>query len=128
MHWLKLRIVVLAVALVIANTQCMAKCTLEPCQSSTVRTASNDTSAIPPCHRHQPAKQRSTPEPCKYSVLVVADNRTVSLIAAELWTVDMAGASPSYSVGSLPDTGRVFGQESSPPASSQTKLSTVIRV
>jgi hypothetical protein len=128
MQWLKLRIAVLAVALVVANTQCMAKCTLEPCQNSTVRTPSKDTSAIPPCHPHQPAKQKSTPEPCKDSVLIVADNRTASVTAVELRTLDMAGAVPSYFIGSLLRADRVFCQESSSPPSFEAKLSTVIRV
>ena len=113
---------VLAVALILASTQCLAQCVVQPCHESVTAEDS-----VPPCHRHQPQKQTSQPESCKYLVLV-SDNRAPSVASMDLQRFDFSAAATAPPLALMHDIGRPVDQNISPPTSVNIALFTVLRV
>jgi hypothetical protein len=81
----RLQAVLLSLALTIATVQCLATCSVSPCDQP----AAAQKTPVPPCHRHAPVKSDRASEACKSPVLV-AENRTASIALADLQHFDLA--------------------------------------
>lgn len=90
MTWPGIQIIVLAVALVTANSQCSAQCAIKPCHA--IGTADE---SVAPCHRHKSPKPTHTQESCKY-IALVSDYRALSLVSVDLQRFDFT-ANPTAS-------------------------------
>jgi len=114
---LRVQVFVLAIALILASTQCLAQCVVKPCH----RSAAADES-VSPCHRHQPPKQTGNHEPCQYLALV-SDNPAPPLVFDGL----TAGL-PAPQLMQLPSILRRTDEASSPPTSPNAAPLLVLRV
>src|SRR4051794_31488798 len=78
MKLLRLQVLFLALALVVANCQCFAACVTDASHDSVTR----DTPA-PPCHQHQPSKQSKAPAHCSH-LSSVAELRAPAIASAAI--------------------------------------------
>jgi len=81
MVWVRRPLILVVIALVIANAQCVAACTAARCDHSNSTSASKNSADLPPCHRHHAPKQPDAPKPCTDSILLV-DGRVLLASAA----------------------------------------------
>jgi hypothetical protein len=95
--------VLLVLALVAINVQCVALCAVESCNGSGTARAPSPADA-PPCHQHHKAPGQQAPASCSHQIVVQADAAqapvtlvfTASVIAIDL-PVEPSGAFPSLS-------------------------------
>lgn len=114
--------IVLAVALLVASTQCLAQCVVKPCHESVTTDES-----VPPCHRHQPQKHMDTHESCKYLGLV-SDNRAPLLVSMDLQRFDFTAGLAAPPLVLTPYIGLPVYRNCSPPVSINIALFSVLRV
>jgi len=114
MKWLK--ILVLALAVTVANTQCVANCVVKPCHET-------EQSSVPPCHRKAPP----APQTCKYAV-APAEEQVPSSVIASFQHLDFDILVSSQPLVPQRHTEQKAELESSPPAFTAITFSTVIRV
>src|SRR6516162_3874573 len=80
MLWVKQSVILVAIALVTANAQCVARCALKPCHGDDASTTN-----VPPCHRHHPPGHQPTqsdaPRPCVLSFLAIGDRAAAPMPA-----------------------------------------------
>ena len=69
MLWIRQTLTYLAIALIVANAQCVARCAAAPCHEQAPASQSGG-SRVPPCHKHHAPNQSDTPRPCASSILV----------------------------------------------------------
>jgi hypothetical protein len=102
MTWLRLPVILIVLALVILNNQCLAACVIEPAQPANQEN-------VPPCHRHQ------APARCSHSPLL-ADYRAPAVSAIDLIHDSVIAFLPAQSVVvSLNSLVQVASQDASPP-------------
>src|SRR4051812_44635693 len=75
---IRLPLILVAIALVVAKAECMTMCGAASCGHSS---STRDSANIPPCHRHHAPEQTETPGPCGDSLLLV-ENRASSPVPA----------------------------------------------
>lgn len=70
MLWVRRLLLVLAVALVVGNAQCVVLCAAGSCHQSDATSRLPGRANLPPCHRHKVPKP-TAPTPCTSSVFLV---------------------------------------------------------
>ena len=127
MKRLSRHVAVLVISLLMANTQCWARCVGERCHITFPNPAQNEHSQAPPCHSHQQKKETPPSTPCEHSLLSVAGTpemaKTESVLlgdsltpVAEHWTIAPESAD------------RLIVGDVSPPLSPELIFSAVLRI
>jgi hypothetical protein len=70
MLWIRQTLTYLAMALILANAQCVVRCATAPCHEQAPASQSGGSAGIPPCHKHHAPNQSDTPRPCASSILL----------------------------------------------------------
>src|SRR2546425_13008314 len=88
MKWLRLQVVVLALAVFATSAQCLMACAPALCPDT--KSATTD---LPPCHKHHPPKQDNERHRGCAHPIFVAEGRAVSVVNTELapfiWAADL---------------------------------------
>src|SRR5215469_15148046 len=129
MLWVRHLLILLAVALVIANSQCVARCAVMPCHTEE-GSQSNGSVNLPPCHRHHAPRQSDSPSPCALSLLPFGDLApSAAVFAPEQSVVTILNPTPSVAFpGSLASYLIEIDQSASPPNAIDSVSRTVLRI
>jgi hypothetical protein len=120
MKWLRLQVVLLAIAVSVASAQCIVTCAAQPCHDSSVN-------QIPQCHRHHSPKQQDGPQRCQHPFFVAEGRGRAVISAAPVFDAPMALiATVEIPRMALAVRLRIHG--TSPPGSLKLDFSTILRV
>lgn len=126
MLWIRQTLMYLAIALILANAQCVVRCATAPCHEQAPASQSGG-SRVPPCHKHHAPNQSDTPRPCASSILVnergpvtprIDQSRTEGLTF--VLPILANGFSVAYRLG--------VTESASPPMSTDSPSHTVLRI
>src|SRR4029077_17302972 len=89
--------VLIAFTLVLVNIQCVAFCTLEPCNGSGAASTPSPAD-VPPCHHHHgaPSQQAPAPAPCSHQTVQApaAQPLATPVFTASIVAMDLPVVSP----------------------------------
>src|SRR5262245_47584186 len=130
MLWVRKALMFFAIALVVANAECVARCSALPCHDAAPVSQSEHPGDVPPCHKHHHGpNQTDNPKPCAVSVLVVF-GRGVSVRVLDQWRPQMPAI-----VAPLPPSDMTWSalrpwatETPSPPGSAEAPTCTVLRI
>src|SRR5436190_15749698 len=125
MKWLRLQVVVLALAVFATSAECLMACATDLCPDT--KSATTD---LPPCHKHHPPKQDNERHRGCAHPIFVAEGRAVSVVNPEPAPLFRVAALPIENVSSTPPPhpGALLQQGTSPPASTNPYGFAVLRI
>lgn len=117
----------LAVALVIANAQCVIQCAMMPCDTEN-GSQSADTANLPPCHQHHSPKHSDAPRPCAISFVPIGDRAPLADAFDQLHSMMFEASSPVGLAG-LPSLRLIeITQVAAPPYATDFSSHSVLRI
>jgi hypothetical protein len=128
MLWFRQPLILLAAALIVANAECVVRCSALPCHDSAPASQSKDSASAPPCHKHHGPKQTDTLKPCTSAALLVAQQgpSTSAINASDTEIFEVAAPLPLLKpwVRQRP----AASEGASPPGLTEALSSTVLKI
>jgi hypothetical protein len=127
MRWVRQLLIFLAIALIVANAECVARCSALPCHDPAPASQS-DSDNILPCHKHHRPKPDDGVKPCISAAMLVADRGTSgpTIDASQVGVLAVAPSLPFFRPP-VPQQ-LAITEAASPPILAETLFRTVLRI